>query len=164
MEKFFTINEGSQLYEDYWNWRNNIKSNNEIVSAFLKEHDIETHLYCPGKDFLGIVPTERDKEKFGNQLRTGETNEGLRFFKKNSTIGKAWKEHGEKLKFLHKPSPSWYNRFVVGRSSSRLFDYNGILYCSIEAEDIDVSDNSAFTEMKGSEFYKIMEEISDDKD
>lgn len=162
MEKFFIVNEGSQLYQDYWNWKNNIKANNDVAKSFMLEHGMETAWYCPGKDFFGIVPTDHDKEKFGSQLRIGETNDGLRFFKKNSVVGKAWKEHGAKLKFLHKPSPTWYNKFVVGRSSSRLFDYNGIVYCSIAAENIDVSDGNTFTEIKGSEFYKIMEEISDD--
>ena len=162
MEKFFTVNEGSQLYQNYWNWRNNIKANNDIAKSFMLEHGIETTWYCPGKDVFGIVPTDHDKEKFGDQLRIGETNDGLRFFKKNSVIGKAWREYGEKLKFLHKPSPTWYNKFVVGRSSSRLFDYNGVVYCSITAENIDVSGCNTFTEIKGSEFYKNMEEISDE--
>ena len=31
MEKFYTVNEGSRLYEDYWAWKNSIASNRKIM-------------------------------------------------------------------------------------------------------------------------------------
>ena len=161
LEKFFTVNEGSQLYDDYWAWKNSIEPNRKIADDFFKEFGIESTLFCPSHNVIGIVPTENDKAKFEKQLCSKETNEGLRFFKKNSAINKEWVKRAIEIKNTHKPSPAWYNNYM-GRSSSRLFDYNGVLYCSFSADQIEMS-SDIFTEIKGSEFYRIMEEIENGK-
>lgn len=160
MEKFYTVNEGSKLYDDYWTWRNSIASNKKIVDDFFKEFGIEADLYCQNSTVIGIVPTDNDRIKFAKQLCTKESDEGLRFFKKNSAINKEWVKRAVNLKNVHKPSPAWLNNFM-GKSSSRLFDYNGVLYCSFSANQIEMPVDT-FTEIKGSEFYKVMEEMTDD--
>lgn len=161
MEKFYTVNEGSRLYDDYWAWRNSIEPNKKIVNDFFSEFGVEASLYCPGPSRIGIVPTENDKVKFAKQLCSKETNEGLRFFKKTSAIGKEWVKRALNLKNVSKPSPAWYNNYM-GRSSTRLFDYNGVLYCSFSADQIEMPSDT-FTEIKGSEFYRILEEIENGK-
>lgn len=160
MEKFYIVNEGSSLYDEYWAWRNSLEPNKKIVDGFFKEFGIEADLYCSSPTVLGIVPTDNDRAKFSKQLCTKESSEGLRFFKKNSAINKELVKRAVELKNIHKPSPAWLNKYM-GRSSSRLFDHNGIVYCSISANQIGVP-SDVFTEIKGSEFYKIMEEIADD--
>lgn len=162
MEKFFTINPDSELYKDYWNWRNNVQENNEIVVKFFRENGISATQYFLSKEYLGIVPVDDDREKFKNQFRTLATNDGLRMFKKNSTIGKAWLKQAATMKFLHRPTPAFYNNCCVGQSRSRFFEYNNILYFSIDAEKVEMPD-SIFTEIKGSEFHKVMEEIENGK-
>lgn len=162
MEKFYTVNEGSALYEDYWAWQNSIEPNRKIVDGFFKEFGIESTLFCPFSMVIGIVPTENDKVKFAKQLCSKETNEGLRFFKKNSFINKEWVKRAVDLKNVRKPSPAWYNNYMMGHSSSRLFDYKGIVYCSFSADQIKMP-SETFTEIKGSEFYKVMEEIENGK-
>jgi len=147
LEKFYTVNEGSQLYDDYWAWKNSIEPNRKIADDFFKEFGIESTLFCPSHNVIGIVPTENDKAKFEKQLCSKETNEGLRFFKKNSAINKEWVKRAIEIKNTHKPSPAWYNNYM-GRSSSRLFDYNGVLYCSFSADQIEMS-SDIFTEIKG---------------
>ena len=103
-----------------------------------------------------------DKVKFVKQLCSKETNEGLRFFKKNSFINKEWVKRAVGLKNVRKPSPAWYNNYMMGHSSSRLFDYKGVVYCSFSADQIEMPSDT-FTEIKGSEFYKVMEEIENGK-
>ena len=161
MEKFYTVNEGSSLYKDYWDWRNNIEPNKKIVTDFFSEFGIEAFLYHPGSTRIGIVPTENDKTKFAKQLCSKETNEGLRFFKRNSAINKEWVKRAANLKNVSKPSPVWHNKYM-GQSSSRLFDHSGVLYCSFSANQIEMPTDT-FTEIKGSEFYKILEEIENGK-
>ena len=161
MQKFYTVNEGSRLYEDYWAWKNSIASNRKIMDDFCKEMGIEADLCCPNAIAFGIVPTENDKAKFAKQLCSKETSEGLRLFKKNSVVNREWVKCATGLKNVDKPSPAWYNKYM-GRSSSRLFDHNGVLYCSFSADQIEMPSNT-FTEIKGSEFYMIMEEIEDGK-
>lgn len=41
-----------------------------------------------------------------------------------------------------------------------MFDYQGVLYCSYRADYIVMPENT-FQEIKGSDFYKIMEEMED---
>ncbi|WP_251316683.1 hypothetical protein [Flintibacter muris] len=161
MDKFYTVNEGSSLYDDYWAWKNCLVPNKKIVDDFFKEFGIEADLYCQNSTVIGIVPTENDKIKFAKQLCSKETDEGLRFFLKNSAINKEWVKRAVGLKNVHKPSPAWLNKYM-GRSSSRLFDHNGILYCSFSANQIEMP-SDVFTEIKGSEFYKVMEEIENGK-
>lgn len=160
MEKFFVVKQDSELYKEYWDWRNNVSENNKLIIDFFNKNNIFATEYYSSKDCLGIVPTVEDKSRFEKQFKASETNEGLRIFKKNSVIGKAWRILTETMTFLYCPSPAWLNKRSFGRSSSRLFDYNGILYASISAESVDMPEDT-FEEIKGSAFYKVMEEISD---
>jgi len=161
LEKFYTVNEGTSLYKDYWAWRNSIEPDKKIANDFFSEFGIEADLYCPGSTRIGIVPTENDKVKFATQLCSKETDEGLRFFKRNSAVNKEWVKRVVNLKNVSKPSPAWHNKYM-GQSSSRLFDHNGVLYCSFSANQIEMP-TDIFTEIKGSEFYKILEEIENGK-
>lgn len=66
------------------------------------------------------------------------------------------------MKFLYRPTPSFYNKRCVGQSRSRFFEHNNVLYFSIDAEEVEMPDN-IFNEIKGSEFHKVMEEVKDGK-
>lgn len=158
MEKFFIIREGTKLHSDYWEWKNSISKNNEIVVDFFEKYGIDAIKYYISHNRIGIIPTMADKEKFENQFTKYDTEDDLRWFKRNSIIGKAWNKQAINMKILHKPSPSWYSLKFVDRCSSRLFDHNGILYCSISAENVEMQ-SDIFQEIKGSEFYAIIEEI-----
>lgn len=159
MEKFYRIKEGSSLWNQYFDWIQNVRENNELVKQFCQEHNIESCEYYCDKNVFSIVPTENDKANFGNQFTSKESNDGLRFFKKNSAIGRAWIEQAKNMKFLYKPHPGWLNKYM-GRSSSRLFDYQGTLYCSLSADQIGVPDD-VFIEIKGSKFYQVIEEMEE---
>lgn len=154
MEKFYTVNEGSALYEDYWDWKNSIEPNRKIVDDFFKEFGIESTLFCPFSMVIGIVPTENDKVKFAKQLCSKETNEGLRFFKKSSFINKEWVKRAVGLRNVHKPLPAWYNNYMMGHSSSRLFDYKGILYCSFSADQIEMPSDT-LQKLKVANFIRL---------
>lgn len=161
MEKFYIVKEGSRLHTDYWEWRNSVSENNKIVIGFFEQHGIEAIKYWILKDQIGIIPAKNDEDKFEKQFTKYALENGLRLFKRNSVIGKAWTKQAEDMKIYHKPFPSWYNSVCVGRSSSRLFDHKGVLYCSYNAEQVEMPE-TMFHEIKGSEFYKIMEEIEND--
>lgn len=112
---------------------------------------------------LVLFRQKNDENKFVKQFTKYALEDGLCLFKRNSVIGKAWIKQAAEMKLYHKPSPSWYNSVFVGRSSSRLFDHNGILYCSYHAERVEMPEDM-FQEIKGSDFYKIMEEIEEGND
>lgn len=159
MEKFFKVTEASQLHNDWITYKANRKEIREIANAFKASQGIEATGHYVSSDAIYIVPTENDRTKFGKVLcKPG--NENLQLFRKNSKIGKAWvalmRERG--LKVLHKPPlPFYFPRFSGGRYRSRLFDIDGELYCSLDPAGDVVPEG--FTEMKASEFYKLVEGI-----
>ena len=161
MEKFFIVQDGCALYKDYFAWKKNSHEQFELINGFLLEHGILANLYLDSKEQLAIVPTNSDLEQFRTQFTATAAN-GLRFFRRNSAIGKAWREFSKNRTVLYKPCPSMYLNDVCGSFRTRLFDYNGVLYCSVESENDFTFVGDGYKEIKGSEFYKIMEDMTDD--
>ncbi len=158
MEKYFIVTQESPLYHDYFAWKENRKKVYEHVKKFMTDYNITSQEYHASQNLFYIVPTQEDLDKFGKALGKDIGN-GLRPFKRNSKIGKAWIKSLEdsKLKILPKPAPIFYFEGVCGRYRTRLFDIEGTVYCSIEplySEKIPVG----MKEIKASEFYKILEE------
>lgn len=162
MEKYFIVNENSSLHSQYFKWKQNMHDVNEHIKAFFAKHEIEANKYAPYKNALYIEPTENDKIKFFKML-CKETKNGLCKFKDSSAIRKAWSNliYENKLEILHKPMVGFYFS-TIGHSSSRIFDYDGVLYCSIEAETMGIpSNDKGIIEIKASEFYKVIESIEE---
>lgn len=157
MEKYFIVTEGSRLRKEYFEYRKNLKIINEKVKLFTEKHGIEANGYCAYDDLFMISPTEKDSEKFRGVLANPYEN-GITPFKKSSKINKDWiktlKENN--LKVLHKPD-LWEYFYVRGSFSTRLFDVDKVVYASMRA-DMDIKTPEGFTEIKASEFYKIIEE------
>ena len=158
-EKFFIVTEESPLHKEYFDWRQNRNDVNEFVKKFTKSHGIEAHEYSASTDRFCIVPTENDRMHFLSQLGVNELKEGLYIFKKNSPIGKAWiaELKSRSLTVEHRPFVSFYMKYSCGRSPSRLFAINGILYMSF-ASDGEFEAKEGIREIRGSEFYKAIED------
>lgn len=157
MEKYYLIAKDSRLYKDYFSWKESAKIVNEHVKDFLKEHDIETNRYAADNQHLYIVPTEKDLEKFNTLLIKKEFN-GLRRFRSNSKINKAWVKSLEdkEIKVRRKPMLGFYFT-IFGRHQTRLFAIEDDLYCSIRSED-DYEKPEWAQEIKASEFWKTVED------
>jgi len=158
MKKFYIVEEGSKLYQDYKDWIDTYLKNNKRIFDFMREHRIYATEYFSNNYRFGIVPKVFDDEKFGNQFIKHIYPHGLRLFKKNSFIGKNWVKYASTMKFPIYPSPARYNEYYTDRDSSELLYYDGLLYASIDAENISVPD-TIFHEIQESEFYKIMEDL-----
>lgn len=158
MERFYIVTPESELYDEYEKYWSDANTMNEIVKEFMPEHHIETTSYYADGDSLWIVPTKSDDEKFKTQLIKNSDSNGLRKFKANSKIGKAWVARLNGFRPKRKPFVQFY---FTARSGGgyRVFKHNGMLYCSYSC-DSDFLNPEGFTEIKGSEFYKIMEEAS----
>ncbi len=137
------------------------KDVNEIVKDFMINNEIETHEYAIGmrENYFAIVPTQKDYDMFNQQMKKDSRVNTLSSFKKNSTIFKdLFKILEDKdMKVLHKP----FIQFAFpccGRSRSRIFEHNGVVYASYEHET-DFENPKGFQEIKASEFYKVVEDI-----
>jgi hypothetical protein len=159
MEKFFIISNDTDLAKDYLEYKNNRKIVHEHVNSFMEKYEIKSQGYNAGNETFYIDPTKEDIEKY-DKILGKEVDNGLRPFKKSSKIHKEWikslKDNDIKVK--HKPHIAWYFKdFVGGRYSSKLFDIDGVVYCSFRW-DGNVDCPEGFIELKASEFWKIVED------
>ena len=158
MEKFFIVTEKSQLHKDYFEYEQNRKEINERVIKFFNLAGIEANEYYCSSNSLSIVPTAKDEEKFKGQFYA-KSNSNLKTFKATSGIGKAWANYIAGYKVLSRPLPQFYFD-ILSKAQYRLFDIDNILYCSY-ASKYDFKTPQGFEEIKGSEFFKAIEDWED---
>lgn len=158
MEKFFIVTNESSLNKAYFDWKENLSVVNKIVKQFCQENNIESTGYYAREDMFYIAPTKKDNENFNKFFLKQEFSDGLRAFKKNSVIGKAWKQliKNKGIKIHEKPCCIFYFDNLYGHYSERLFDIHGIVYLHINSQ-IDIDNPKGMMEIKASEFYKVIE-------
>ncbi len=156
MERFFEVTPASALHKEWIEYKENDRRVREQFKKFAGEQGISADEYYVADDSVFIVPTEADKEKFGNALLRPLEN-GLCQFRKASKVSKAWVQglKDADLKVIRKPMLMLYLKARQGRFRSRLFDQDGSVYCSMDPCGDDTPEG--FQEMKGSEFYKLLE-------
>ena len=160
-ERFFTVEPGSSLYEHYFQYQKYLNETGKAFDKISEEFGIESTAYLPYFGRFGIVPTNADEQKFAGQFTAKQFKGGLRTFKLRSPVNIAWTNalKDAAVKQVSKPDPAW-ELGLLGKSSYRLFDYKGTLYFSMErfwgnTEKLP----SYLTEIKGSEFWQVIEEI-----
>lgn len=162
MEKFFIVTEQSALHKDYYEWKDNLEVTRLIVNEFFNINGIETILYGFMDESICIVPTENDLNKF-NKVLGKEVGDKLRPFKGNSKIHKLWvKTLSEKgVERKRKPYvPMYFPLHGGGKMFSRIFDIDGIVYCSFK-NDWDFEIPEGMVEIKVSEFWKIVDDYEE---
>lgn len=159
MEKYFRIKDECRFKKDYFDYMENSKMLNDFIKEFFDKHDIETSKYYLSEEQLYIVPTESDVYKFDKQLNKPK-DQGLRAFKKNSRVNKAFvnKLKENDLKILRKPQLWMYIDFL-GRMSTQTFIKNSEIYAKVETDYKFIYSTEYFEEIKASEYYKIKESI-----
>jgi hypothetical protein len=157
MEKFYIVTPDSSVHKDYLDYREMSERVNGAFVEFAKEQGFETHEYYQSAQFLHICPTDGDTQKFGKYFK--KDTPGL--FKKNSPLAKAWFDKCQILELRSPRKPHLGFEFrVYGRTSSRLFMINNVLYASFRA-DCDFKNLAGLKELKASEFFKVIEEYEE---
>lgn len=162
MERFFKIKKDYCIYKDYFEWWNNLEIQKEAWKKFKAMVGIESD-YVAFNENLIFVPTENDVIKFGRFLCKGDLGNGAKQVKRTSTLQKDWINFikNNNVKLLHKPNIV-FDFPMGGRVRSRLFHYGEDLYCSVDVEtNVEYEVPEGYEEIKGSEFYKIMEKIEE---
>lgn len=157
MEKYYIVTPSSSIHKRYLDYKDLSKKVNTAFVEFAKEQGFETHEYYQLVNDLYICPTEGDVNKFGKYFK--KDTPGL--FKKNSPLAKAWVNKCQVLglKSPHKPNLA-FEFSVFGRTSSRLFMIDDVLYASLRA-DCDFKSLDGLAEIKASEFFKIIEDYEE---
>ena len=156
MNKYFVVNEDSELYADYFAWKDD---KSKISDAFKKVCDkfgIETTQFYLNQNRLHIHPTENDDLKFEKMMKKTGWGE----FKVNSEPSKMWVALVKDIKHFRKPQLLFYFHSLGYSWRERLFDIDGKLYGSIES-NMDIQMPDFVTEIKASEFYKIIEDYEE---
>lgn len=153
MDKYFKIKTDCTLYKDYFAHK---EDEPKIVSAFkavCEKFGIETKEFYMKKNIFWIVPTANDREKFSGIMKKSNYGE----FKKNSEVSKMWVDLVKDIEHFEKPKLFYYFDLLGYRWKERLFHIGEKLYCSIES-DGEVLTPEFATEMKASDFYKVIED------
>ena len=158
MEKFFIVTEESPLRKEYLEFKLNQSAVNTFVKNFMPAQGIQTPYYSVSANTLYIVPQKADKEKFETQLCKYSDGQGLRAFKKNSVVGKAWVSELQTagLKVLWKPFVPFFFASFSGHCRSSILAVDETVYLQFDSE-YGVETPAGFVEIKGSEFYKAIE-------
>lgn len=164
-ERFFIVRDGSSLSRQYTTYQAFVDLSVKVFHAFAEDvgMDVTTKFY-PDPDQLGIVPVGKDEETFEPYFTKAVHDGGLRLFRKNSIINHQWQRAAQKadLQFVRRPSPTWDLGLSL-RGSFRLFDHNGVLYLSLDIPaDLGAEVHADLTEIKGSEFWKVIEDIEEE--
>lgn len=153
MNKYFKIQTDCDLYRKYFAYKKDIPKIVAACKEVCESFGIETKEFILQKNYLQIVPTKADREKFKSLMK--KTNYGE--FKKNSEPCKMWVSLVKDIENFYKPRLFYYFG-LFGSYKERLFDFDSKLYCSIEdAREIEIPDFAI--EIKASEFYKIIENV-----
>ncbi|SES69200.1 hypothetical protein [[Clostridium] polysaccharolyticum] len=160
MEKFFIFAKDGVFYTEYMKYKEDLKANRIVFNNLREKFGIEATEYLPRKEYLFIVPTLKDEDKFNEQFTAERHDNGLRKFRRYSEVGKAWVRLVRDTKVPQKPN---LFRYINGCGCwrERIFEIGDILYCSIHTDYADIKLDNDVVEMKASEFYKLIEDNQD---
>lgn len=168
LERFFIIEETSSFYKDYHKQEEYRAKVSVIIESVFERFGIfdQTSFGFTATCLLvAVYPGFEDA--FEDQLLktpTYENDRRFREFKKSSKIFKAYKTQLKKEglldKYVSPVLPSEYLTESIGVSGYRQFKYDGVLYCSILASKTDYRIPEDWKEVKGSEFYEILERMN----
>lgn len=183
MEKFYIV-KNEKLISESNAYAKNLETRNEFITDFFERFGIDGKKYnVMGSGFINhpfddedkkeiclyIEDTEKNREKFSKDFKQCKYT-GVCEFKKSSKVLKAFQQECVDKKIiinLYKPEVGCYfKEFEFGGYRSHFFKYEDKYYLRIE----DVKSNSldsitpiadGFEEIKGSEFYRILEQMND---
>lgn len=160
MEKYFIVSPESDIYKAQIEHDTFVKKICEVFNGFAETYGIETTHFYPSVERLEIVPTDSDREKFG-QYFVKMKNHCDGTFKLLCPMAKDWADRCRKAgltKNVLRPTLFLGSKFGVLKYSAWLFMEGGVLYCTMES-DTPFNAPEGFEEIEASNFYKRMEDL-----
>ena len=132
-----------------------------LCIVFNKYDLVDSAEYYQTK-FLGLKLNGEQKNRFAEQLKKYDDENGMSIFKKKSLMQKAWNEEvTSKVNFEVIDAVKFWFFCLINSGSYNLWDYNGSIYGYLKddyKEEIRLSDY--MTEIKMSEYYSVIESLS----
>ena len=183
VEKFYRI-QNHELQNMVHFYEDNLDKRNALVKQFFEKHDIEgADYYFGGNGLCNVVfqehkkgdivlcipPTKKNLDTFAGQLKKNSVCKGLVEFKKTSPILKEFQNECIHQKvvinLLDVEIRHFFKEFMVGGLRvDGLFAKDDYLYLNILTSLYDTITpiKEGFTEIKGSEYYKVLEEMEEE--
>ena len=164
MQKFYIVGKDSPIYENHVAYDRSVELMAKAYRKFAGDFHIEAKEFYGTKKVLGIVPTEADRERFALDLRKKiDPQSGLVYFKINSSIGRQWNSFMKTfmpclgIETTVRMPAIFFMNSVSHASEQRFMTRDGELYLSLKTSE-DFEDPKDCTPIKGSEFYRKLEE------
>lgn len=165
MERCFIIEKSAELYREYYDYKELWEKNHDTIKRFVAANitEVKGFSYAAYDDF-SITLNDELYKKFSSQLKKNYRYYGkkkLYTFKKNSPIGKLYAA----LNIKPAREPFVLLGLDIMSARTRLFDYNGILYTTIDSDEIDKKTlfPDGWQEISKGKFYKIIDRIESEK-
>lgn len=155
MEQFYEITPHSGRFAECMTYWNETDKQNEKVREFMSNHNILSPALWRG-DIL-YIKKRPDMSDDNFLKKTVEDNGNVYYgIKKYSRLGRELKALG--VHRVYKPFVLFFFEETILQASVRLFPAGEKVYCSVEHTlEKPLPCPEGFIEMKGSEFYEIME-------
>ncbi len=157
MEKYFIISPETAFYKEQVQYEEDMKKINLVFKEVADSRGINSMQYVPHHNQFAIIPVDESEEVM-NQLSVKTLEKGLRFFKKNSSIGRLWTGRiaAMDIKQFYRP---WLSRYISGSGdiTQIVFQHEGIMYGMLERNHA-IELPVGFTEILASEFYIALED------
>ncbi len=159
----FIVNPNSEFYNKYFKAKEERQRFHDLARVFFEKYDlVDSGEYYQTK-FLGMKLNTEQKERFANQLKKYDDENGMSRFKKNSPMQKSWDDDViSKIDFdIINAMKFWYFGFI-GQGSYNLWDNKGTIYGYLKdnnSNEIKLADY--MTEIKMSEYYSMIESLKD---
>lgn len=155
MEKYFIVKD-EKLIKDFREYREALKFYKESYTKLMEEFGITTERFLP-YDPLQIVATQSDLNKFSSQFTKGVKSSGRKQFKVSSEVGKRWRRL---VDGVNSPTYPWLTVYGINGSgiASTINEIDGVVYINIQHDSEKLSVPDTLCEIKGSDYYKIIEE------
>lgn len=165
IEKYFTLKQGSRLYDDFVAAEQEKDKFATIGKAFLDQNSITyQELYLT--DNLTLKMDEEAYLKHKSVLRDSGYNVDTYSFRKNSKINKKWEQEVVSQIDLDKINKMkrWAFSYILN-GKANLFIWNDVVYGMLLARDKDELDLPDFMiPIQKSEYYAIVEQIEKEQE
>lgn len=162
-EVAFIVNPNSEFYNKYFKSKEERQRLHDLARVFFEKYDlVDSGEYYQTK-FLGIKLNTEQKERFANQLKKRDDENGMSRFKKNSPMQKSWDEDvTSKIDFGVIDAVKFWYFGLIGCGSYNLWDNKGTIYGYLKDNNRDeIKLEDYMTEIKMSEYYSVIESLKD---
>lgn len=159
----FKVNKDSKFYRQYFDAKAEKQKLHDYAREFFAKHDLISASEYYQSEFLALQLTDEQKNRFKEQIKKGEDNNGMTRFKKKSAMQKEWTDNvisKVNMEVAH-ACRTWYWSYIMSGEYS-LWDKDGEIYGYLMDKSKDrIELSNDLIPIKMSEYYTVKESFED---